>query len=256
MPDVLSIALQGMQGDLNRVRQISLNLANGITTAFKRSIVTQAPVRGIGANFAAHFAIASSHTALGLNPLAQAPITYHSDSAGGALKSTGQPLDMALIGDGFFEVMTERGLAYTRQGNFQTDRAGRLVTAQGFPVMGEVGEIFLTIANPSITSTGAILDPKGRPETPLGQLKLVQFEAEFALENLGDGLLSAGTPLKALQVKRPQVRQGYLENSNVVASREMTDLIQTMRHFETMQKITTTYDEMMGAAIRKLGDAP
>ena len=251
MNEVLAISLQSMQGDMARVEQIGMNLANALTPGYKRGVAMQAPV---GATFAAHLAGTQRPGAAALTAAMPQPVAFRSDTAAGTLKATGQPLDLALGGKGYFEVATENGPAYTRQGSFRLDGSGRLVTAQGYAVMGQAGEIVLTTAAPVINASGAIIGPGGSEDAPLAQLKLVEFDADSNLQSLGEGLFSAGSGMKQLSTQESQVRQGYLENSNVVSTYEMTQLIQAMRHFESMHKVAQGYDDMLGTAIRKLGE--
>ncbi|MDB5874624.1 MAG: hypothetical protein JWQ07_4066 [Ramlibacter sp.] len=246
MNEILSIALRGMQSDAARVEQIANNLANVLTPGYKRGVTLQAPA-------AASFA---SHIEGGVPATVAAPaMELVSDVRAATLKSTGQSLDLALAGRGYFEVMTDNGPAYTRKADLHVDARGRLVNAQGFPVMGVSGEITLNFTHPLISTTGAITSPTAAPDAPpLAQLKVVQFDDEARLEHIGDGLVAAGTGMKQMSDKDIQVRQGFLENSNVDSAREMTGLIQAMRHFESMQKMAQGYDDMVGVAIRKLGD--
>ena len=179
----------------------------------------------------------------------------------GTVKLTGEPMDVALAGDGFFEVTTPSGPAYTRQGNFRTDAMGRLVTAQGYPVMGKNGEVFLTTQTPVIDAMGNVTEPNAttgpsavNPRTPIAQIKVVKFDAPKTLQRLGEGLMASGSGMTVMDDANVQIRQGALENGNVSSMQEMMQLIQTMRHFESVQKVTQGYDEMIGTAIRKLGD--
>jgi flagellar basal-body rod protein FlgF len=250
MNEIMSITLQGMRADAARVEQIAMNIANTLTPGYKRGVAVQAPV---AVSFAAHL---SGAAAAGEGPADAAPIAlaFVSDPRPGTLKSTGQPLDVAISGGGFFEVITEQGPAYTRQGNFRLDASGRLVTTQGYLVMGQAGEIVLSNPNPVITATGAILASAGMDDAPMGQLKVVTFEGGPPSERLGEGLLAAGEGMKVLLSGEVQVRQGFLENSNVASTLEMTALIQAMRHFESMHKVAQGHDDMLGTAIRKLGE--
>jgi len=193
-----------------------------------------------------------------------APSLVRPDLRPGTLKSTGQSLDVALASSGYFEVATETGPAYTRQGNFHVDARGRLVTAQGHPVMGKGGEIFLKSATPVIDAAGNVYDAQPGGNSPadasntqqaVAQIKIVEFEDKAAAQRIGDGLTSVGSDsVLAMKDADVQLKQGYLENSNVNAMQEMVQMIQTMRHFESVQKIALGYDEMTGQAIRKLGE--
>ncbi|HSV47314.1 MAG TPA: flagellar hook-basal body protein [Ramlibacter sp.] len=248
MDEVLAISLHAMKGDMARLDQIAMNIANGLTPGFKRGVVHQGAQQ---ASFAAHLNAALADPAAG--PTAGA-VTVSSDMRVGSLKATGQKLDVALAGKGYFEVMTDAGPAYTRQGNFRIDAQGRLVTQQGHPVLGHGGEILLQLADPIISAAGEISSAGGGAQRVLARLKVVTFADASHLQNLGKGLHAAGPGAQLAKDDEVQVRQGFLENSNVNSSQEMTSLVQTMRHFESMQKIAQGYDEMLGTAIRKLTD--
>lgn len=83
---------------------------------------------------------------------------------------------------------------------------------------------------------------------------MVRFDSPKTLRRLGEGMVAAGTGMAVVDDAGLQIRQGALENGNVNSMQEMMQLIQTMRHFESMQKMTQGYDDMLGTAIRKLGD--
>ena len=250
MNEVLAISLHSMQGDMARLDQIGMNLANVLTPGYRRGVAVQA---ALGSDFASHLSNAAA--AAPTDGEAAAAVRFTADSRTGTLKSTGQNLDLALAGKGYFEVNTENGPAYTRHGSFHVDARGRLVTAQGYPVMGTSGEIILNLAHPIVGATGTISSGAGSAGAPpLAQLKVVEFNDDAQLEHLGDGLYAASPGMKLLNEQEIQVRQGFLENSNVSSSNEMTSLVQAMRHFESMQKIAQGYDEMLGTAIRKLGE--
>ncbi|WP_048437843.1 flagellar hook-basal body protein [Caenimonas sp. SL110] len=260
MNEVLAIGLQAMQGDMARLEQVGMNLANALTPGYKAGLSVQG---ASGASFASHFGAAASaldaaSLASAVTPHTVTPHTvttqYLSDTRPATLKLTGEALDVALAGPGYFEVMTGQGPAYTRSGSFRVDGQGRLVTTQGHAVMGAGGEIVLKSPSPTIDASGAITSSPSADAQVLGRLRVVQFEAGAQLTPLGDNLLAAGPAISSLQGDAVQVRQGFVENSNVNPAREMTNLIQTMRHFESMQKVVQTYDDMLGNAIRKLGE--
>jgi flagellar basal-body rod protein FlgF len=267
MQEVLAITLQAMHQDMQRLDRIGTNLANALTPGYKREVVASQSSQAS----ASMFALAVDHmgaSSADIQGTTQtfAPMIVQTDVRPGTLKSTGQSLDLALAGPGYFEVSTEHGPAYTRQGNFQVDARGRLVTAQGFPVMGKSGEIYLNSRTPAIDAAGFIADtpgvsfkpgnaPQSIVQTPaVAQIKVVQFEDEKSLQRLGDGLVAGSDNVIQLKDSDIQVRQGYLENSNVNSLQEMVQMMQTMRHFESMQKAATGYDDMTAMAIRKLGE--
>jgi flagellar basal-body rod protein FlgG len=247
-----------MQQDMARLERISMNMANATTPGYKREVVSPLPMntgtfsdamRSVGASQQAAQAEVSGNAA--------GTLLIQTDARSGTLKSTGQSLDVALTMPGFFEISTEAGLAYTRQGSWQLDARGRLVTAQGNPVMGQGGEIVLTRPNPVIDAAGQVFESKpggGAEATPVAQLKVVQFDNAKDFRRVGDGLLSTDQAPTQLADGDVQLRQGFLENSNVSSMQEMVQLIQSMRHFESMQRVALGYDEMIGGAVRKLGE--
>jgi flagellar basal-body rod protein FlgG len=249
MEELLGIALQSMQQDMARVDRVAMNLSNALTPAYKREVAVVRAQSSSQANSFARLWDAGMADAMSRN-VPENQVEVLSDTRPGTLKSTGQNLDLAIAGSGYFEVQTDNGTAYTRQGNFRMDARGRLVTAQGYPVMGKGGDIYLNTSQPSIDAAGNIIEKK----LPVGQLKIVQFDKPAGLRRLGDGLVAAGEGMAQLQDSEIQVKQGYLENANVSSMHEMVELTQTMRHFESMQKVAQGYDEMLGTAIRKLGD--
>jgi flagellar basal-body rod protein FlgG len=241
---------------MGRVDRIALNLANVATPGYKREVVAVKPFARALEEARPAAAGAPPAQATG-GPGAQAAVAILADARPGTIKVTGHALDLALVGDGFFEVMTEAGPAYTRQGDLQVDARGRLATARGHPVMGTNGEIVLTTQRPAVDAAGNVTEPGvvTAPGTPLARIKVVRFERPGSLQRLGDGLLAAGEGMALVPGDgSARIRQGALENANVSSMHEMVQLIETMRHFESMQKVAQGYDELLGMAIRKLGD--
>ena len=251
MQEVFAIALVSMQQDMNRLDRVALNLANVSTPGYRREIVAVRPfAQVLDAADATQQAGASGADAG--SPSAGA-LEILADTRPGTVRVTGQPFDVALTGDGFLEVNTQSGLAYTRQGNLRIDARGRLVTAQGDAVMGRSGDIHLTTPTPVDRRVGRITEPNATtgpsaaaPGTPVAHLKVVRFENPRTLQRLGDGLLAPGDGMTVVEDGSANVRQGALENANVTSAQEMMQLIQTMRHFESMQRIAQGYDEMLG----------
>jgi len=250
MNEILAVSLQSMQGDMARLEQVAMNLANTMTPGYKRSVTMQSPV---GASFATQFGAIGASTE-GTPTIAATRLDSSSDSRTGTLKFTGQPFDMALAGKGFFEVTTANGPAYTRNGTFHLDAHGRLVTDKGDAVAGVGGDITPGMSTPVIDSSGGVRTSAAADAPLQAQIKVVEFENTASMTRIGDGLFAPGAGMKQLTGEAVQLRQGYLENSNVNSAREMTQLVVSMRHFETMQKVVQGYDDMLGNAIRKLGE--
>ena len=249
MQDVMALSLQAMQGDAARLDRVGANLANATTPGYKRELAIQRVASGIGTTFASLVESQATDPALSSGSASASGLAVGRDMRVGTLKSTGQPLDFALTGPGFFEVATPTGPAYTRHGQFQLDARGRVVTAKGDAVMGVGGDIVLTGA-PTVDASGAFTED-GRV---VGKLRIVDFEAAESIPRLDGGLYAAGRQILHAEGDSAGVKQGYLENTNVDPMREMTDLIRTMRHLESMQRVVQGFDDMLGTAIRKLGD--
>ncbi|KQV92881.1 flagellar hook-basal body protein [Rhizobacter sp. Root1221] len=251
MQEVLAIALRSMQQDVARLEQVGTNLANVTTPGYKRQLLVSRAEHAIVPSFAqAMMGVAASPEGGATAQTAQ-PFELVRDMRSGTLRATGRSLDVALAGDGYLEVQMPEGLAYTRQGEFQLDARGRLVTMQGLPVQGQAGDIVVSGSGVTIDAKGNVTD-NGRV---VDRLKVVAFEPGQALTPLDGGLFAEGRSPSLVSEADIDVRQGFLENSNVQQAREMVELMQTMRRFESMQRIVQGYDDLVGSAIRKLGDA-
>lgn len=252
MQEVLAIALRAMQQDVARLDQIGTNIANVATPAYKRQVLVTRAEQALAPSFARAMGgvAATQAEAVAALPSMQ-PFELARDMRAGTLRITGRDLDVAIGGAGYFEVQTAEGPAYTRQGEFQLDARGRLVTAQGHPVQGQGGDILASSGPITIDTAGRVVQ-NGRT---LDRLKIVSFDVAQPLQPKGAGLYGPGSHAVLVADNELQVRQGFLENSNVQQAQEMVDLIQTMRHFESIQKVVQGYDDLVGSAIRKLGDA-
>lgn len=175
--------------------------------------------------------------------------------AQGELRATGINTDVAIEGRGFFEVQLSNGAAaYTRDGEFQINSLGQLMTKQGALVLGEAGPIQLDRNNPapiSISATGEV----GQGENLKGRLKVVDFEQPGLLTQVSGGcFIATDANLQPLEVNQPSLRQGFLEAANTSPVMEMSSLISVMRAFESNQRIVQIHDERMGRAISELGN--
>lgn len=242
MTDALSAVAGSMSNDLARLTTISRNLVNGTTPGYKGSI---AHMR----SFPDVLALAGSTGARPARLAVSMPqMDIATDYKAGALKLTGNPFDFAIEDDGYFEVMTDMGPAYTRQGNFRLDARGRLVTEAGHAVQGLSGDIMLASSQPSVDRNGNVLDG----DKPAGQLKVVKFADQRLLRMADAGLFLQGDAVFA--AGEGKVRQAHLEMSNVSSMGEMVKLMETTRHFESAQKVIQGVDEMHERAMRKLGE--
>ena len=179
------------------------------------------------------------------------------DFSQGELQRTGNDLDLALVGEGFFKIDTPLGIRYSRAGNFRLDQQGRLVNASGFPVLGEGGEIVLDGKKKiSVETDGTIRilgAETGSTAETAGKPVLVRFKDPSLLKKEGHALFRLDDPQPELGVEGLEVQQGYLETANVNAVEEMTKMMEAFRTYETCLKIIQANDEMNGKAVNDVG---
>lgn len=174
------------------------------------------------------------------------------DFGQGALQKTDGPLDVAIDGQGFFQVNTAAGLRYTRDGRFRLDEDGRLATSSGAPVLDDGGgEITLDPQRGpvAIGPDGTITQGADR----VGRLGVVTFANLSALEKVGDNLLRNTSNQAATPVPEARVRQGKLESSNVNSVLEITRLIEVSRAYESTHRMVDNASDLSRQAIRVLG---
>lgn len=162
------------------------------------------------------------------------------DNAQGALTRTGNDLDVAVEGPGYFAVQTSTGTAYTRGGNLRVSPQGQLITSAGDRVLGDNGPITV-VGEPVSISTDGTISVNGAVS---GRLKLVEFPAKTQMEGTGGGYYTApaGT---ATAATKSQVRQGMIENSNVNPVTSAVELIEAQREVETMRRVLTMFNGEM-----------
>ena len=251
MQEVMGVMLGALRQDTVRVERIGVNLANALTPGYQREVVVAQPTRVSGESGFARLVASAGVEEGGAVP----DVQILRDQRPGTVKATGQAWDIALASEGYFEVATPQGPAYTRRGQFQLDAQGRLVTMQGWPVMGLDGEIRPGMGTPTVLANGQIRNADKQADKPVGQLRIVQFDNPAALRHLDAGYFTSEAPGSLVPEGKLALKQGFLENANVSHSHEMVDLMRSMRHFESMSRVLQGYDEMIGSAIKKLGDA-
>lgn len=173
----------------------------------------------------------------------------------GELYRSDNPLHVGIEGPGFFEVQMPDGtLGYTRDGSFQMNAQGQLVTKLGYPVIGSNGPIQFDRNSPapiSISPSGEV----AQGGESKGGLKLVDFNQPQQLMPVTGGYFITGNSgILPEELRTPAVRQGFLEGANTSSVAEMANLITAMRGFETNQRIVQLNDERMGRAISELGN--
>lgn len=230
-------ALSGNLSALRRLEVISNNLANASTPGFKGDQISfESVLAGVK------------------NPTPETPIysseQFSTDFSQGGLQKSDNVLDVALSGEGFFVVSTPQGPAYTRQGNFQRGAGGRLVNGDGYEVQGKNGgAITISGGRIDIGATG-IVTVDG---VAAGTLAQMDFPKPYQLSKAGAGLFVPVNPQAATVPATAEVKQGYLESSNVKVIVEMARMIEASRYFESCAKAVRSYDELTAKAANELG---
>lgn len=230
----MDIAAQGMNVLALKQEVIANNLANVNTAGFKRDIL---PSRSFSAIFDEQLGMVGGGVA------ADKPVMR---SGQGVIASTGNPLNVALSGEGFFVVQHDDGQAYTRSGSFNINSEGELVNSEGKRVLGEGGPITLPDGQVSFNDNGDVL-VDGRT---IDSLRIVSVDDKNAVEKLGKNLFTVANE-DALG-PRPEATQTVwksLESSDVSAVEEMVQMIQILRSFEASQKVILSIDENLKKAV-------
>jgi flagellar basal-body rod protein FlgF len=186
--------------------------------------------------------------------------TWH-DLGQGPVQKTGNPLDVAIEGDAFFVVQTPRGERFTRNGSFQINANGELVTAEGDRVLGEGGPIqFQNTDNTvNIAQDGSVRVREGsnaNVDSARGKLRLVSFEQPRRLQKDGGSRFQAPADMQPQPAQRAMVTQGAVEKSNVRAVIEMTRMIEITRTYTQVAQMLQQQSEMRRDSIEKLAAVP
>lgn len=178
--------------------------------------------------------------------------TWHDQSAG-VMQSTGGATDFAIDGEGFFAVETAGGVRYTRNGAFQINPQGTLVTSDGARVLSTAGPIQLapTETGLTIAADGTISTSEGER----GKLRVALFPNTQDLAKAGSGLFSS-TAQPQEPTLRTRVVQGAIEKSNVKPITEMSRLIEVTRAYESVTSMLAKQDEMRRSGIERLAEVP
>jgi flagellar basal-body rod protein FlgG len=231
-----------------RLDTISNNVANANTTGFRRD-------RVVTRTFDDELLLRLQQG--NLNPRTPIGLLNHGVYAErvmtafeqGNLQKTGNNTDMAIKGAGFFAVITDTGEQYTRDGSFAVDSTGTLVTAEGWQVLGDGGPIAVGSDDFQVDDMGNIFSGGEF----IDRLRIVDFADTDAIRKAGDNLFVNPDPENAAIDIESQVRQGYIEGSNVEVQREMTDMLEAFRRYESSQQVLRMIDETLGRTVNDLG---
>jgi len=173
------------------------------------------------------------------------------DNSKGFIKQTGNPLDLSIADEGYFAVQGSAGEQYTRNGRFQMDATGQLVTGTGDTVLSSTGAPFFfgpTDTQITISGDGTVSTENGS----IGRLKIVTFENEGFLQQAGNSLFNAGANNPSLDVEFPNVMQGALESSNVQPILELTKMIEVQRSYDGARSLIDKEDERQKKMIQEM----
>ncbi|HWU83909.1 MAG TPA: flagellar basal-body rod protein FlgG, partial [Rhodocyclaceae bacterium] len=255
----LWIAKTGLDAQQTNLDVISNNLANVSTNGFKRSRAVfedllYQTLRQPGAQSTQTTQVPSGLTlGTGVRPVSTERIYTQ-----GSLQQTENPLDMAINGQGFFQIQMPDGtLAYTRDGSFQKDSTGQVVTSSGYPLSPAItipqNALSVAISRDGIVS---VTLPGATAPTQVGTVQLATFVNVGGLQSMGENLFvetaSSGTPTPNTPGLNGTglLNQGYVETSNVNVAEELVSMIQTQRAYEVNSKVITTSDSMLGRLVQ------
>jgi len=233
MENGILVALSRQAGLRRQLDIVANNVANLDTTAFK----------GESLMFVEHMVRTAEHGQKLGEPIAFVrDVASVRDLSEGTLKETGNDLDVAISGDGYFAVQTPFGARYTRDGHFRLDEQGQLVTAHGIPLETQSG----TPITLSPQDTQIVIARDGTVSSeigPLDKLKVVRFERPQDLQAVEGGLLQ--TEDSPQDVTAPVLVQGKLEGSNVQPVLEMARLIEVHRSYEQVSSLVDREDDRL-----------
>ena len=237
MDQIAITAASGLHARMEALDLVANNLANATTGGFK-----------LDREFYSLFT-ASDDTGEG-NTVTKLPVIQKqwTDFSQGTLQSTGNSLDLALTGKGFFVVNGPSGPLYTRTGSFQLSSSGALTTADGYPVQNTDGKIIQTDSQSplEIAADGSVT----QDGDDLGQLNLVDFQDRSVLQKVGNSYFGVtDAKVKAIPAADVTVSQGKVESSNVSPAESAVRLVGLMRQFEMLQKAISITTDMNKKAL-------
>ena len=253
----LYTAYTGMLNEQYRMDIMSNNLANADTVGFKKEGSTsQAYSEVMAVKIKDTTEDPNTPKRLGNMSLGVKIGETYTDFSQGSLRDTGNTFDLALSGDGFFNIeftnkAGETSTKYTRAGNFTLTKDGYLTTKVGDYVLGENGRIQLstTAGNTVIMEDGSIY----QDDELVTKLKITEFEDTNYLTHYGESMWDAKEGAVADDAIDFRIHQGYVEMSNISVVTEMVNMISIQRQYEANQKLITTYDESLEKSVNQIG---
>ncbi|MFD2262355.1 flagellar basal-body rod protein FlgF [Lacibacterium aquatile] len=242
MENTLPIAVSRMTSLRNSMNTTANNLANANTTGF----------RGEKTLFQEYLSQTGTPGNRESLSMVQDIATYR-DFSEGSMTSTGNPMDLALRGDGFLVVGHPAQDLYTRAGALHLDNERRLVTSEGYPLLGQNNQAIQIPEDAGevmIDAKGVVSVRENNQTNEIGRLQLVRFGDNQQLRPAGGSMFA--TDQTPLQTEEAQVVQGFIEGSNVKPVMEVTQMIEVMRDYASVAKIMEVEDQRMRDAANKL----
>ena len=240
----LYTSASGMVSSMDKNDTIANNLANLNTTGYKRQ-------ETIESEFGQELIKRIDHQKTDIGAMGSGAFVsgIADDFTSGAYQETGNSLDLAISGEGFFAVQTDQGVKYTRNGEFTIDDQNQIVNQNGDPLLGQNGAIQLPEQGDVVIEDNNVLVNGFEIDT----IELVGFENAEGLIREGDTMFTAGPDVGEEFVAEGLIEQGFLEESNVNPIEEMTRMIETTRSYEADQKAIQAHDDTLDAAINRVG---
>lgn len=234
MLDAVTATQLAMDFDQLKLQAISHNIANTSTPGYKRQLVDQ---------------IEFDQFLTGNVQSAQQQLINAQQNTQGSFNQTHNEKDLAISGDGYFQVQNEQGVYYTRRGDFQINQRGELTTATGETLISNGGAIQIDDHSFNVDTSGSLSIDKRK----VAQISLVRFEETNALRYVGNGLYQTDeSPIPT--DGKTRLLQGFVEQANVKSVDEMMDMMAMSRHFEASQRIMRAADSLLSTAINQLGE--
>lgn len=242
MPGLIEAATAILSASERRLELVSNNVANASTPGFKRQL---------GFSGAAAAALPFAARSPGAAAAAMPGFTTRPDLAQGKMSATGNPLDLAISGAGFFQLRAGNEIVYSRQGQFRLAEDGTVVTPAGHVLQqAGGGDLVLERAGVTILEDGNVLDG----ERPVGRIALwAPAGPEVRVEALGGSLFAIAG--EAAEAEVAGLRQGMVEASNVSMGDEMVAMMAAVRQAEGGARLVQLYDDLMGRAITAFGQS-
>ena len=251
----IDAAASGMIGMMSMNDIISNNLANINTPGFKQSIATFQSFKDVMVSKidASNGYTQSTGESLGTLSTGSAINQTALDFKQGSLQVTGNPTDLALQGQGFFEIQTPNGIAYTRNGSFIRNDKAELTTTDGYHVIGRNGPITLNnnndFSNVKITEDGTVeINNK-----IIDKINIVDFKNKANLQSIGTSLYAPINGEKPVAATNCTVKDGALESSNSNVIECMVNSINASRTYESLSKVIDSNNKSLNHAVNEVG---